>query len=70
MPIAYPAARHAAPCAQACSSTHLPISVISPVSSASGMNSSGGTTPRTGWFQRISASTPVVLMSLRANVGW
>ena len=33
-------------------STHTPISLIRPISSASGMNSSGGTRPRTGCFQR------------------
>ena len=70
IPIGYPAARHAAPCEQACSRTHPPTSTISPVSSSSGMKSSGCTTPRVGCFQRISASTPVGLMSLRSIVGW
>ncbi len=45
-----PERRHAAACAQACSITHRPSGTISPVSSASGMNSAGGTSPR--------ASTP------------
>ena len=31
---------------------------MSPISSASGMNSSGGIGPRAGWSQRISASAP------------
>ena len=39
-------------------STHRPIGMISPVSSASGMNWSGGIIPRSGWRQRSSASTP------------
>ena len=50
--------------AQASSRTHLPTSTISPVSSSSGMKSSGWTIPRTGCFQRISASTPLGVMSL------
>ena len=29
------------------------------MASASGMNSPGSTSPRSGWFQRTSASTPV-----------
>ena len=52
------------------SSTQRPTSTIRPVSSSSGMKSSGWTVPRVGWRQRISASTPFGLMSLRSNVGW
>ena len=37
-------------------STHSPIASISPHSSATGMKSAGETSPRVGWFQRISAS--------------
>ena len=56
-------ARHAAPgCAlawrQPSRSTQRPIGTIRPISSASGMNSSGPTRPRSGWRQRSSASTP------------
>ena len=36
--------------------TQSPIGTIRPVSSASGMKSAGETRPRSGWFQRISAS--------------
>ena len=43
---------------QAFSSTHRPIGSISPFSSAIGMNSDGGISPRSGWCQRSSASTP------------
>ena len=47
-------------CAQASFSTQRPIGTISPVSSASGMNCIGGSTPSSGWVQRNSASTPVI----------
>ena len=47
---------HAATCAQAVSSTHRPSGTMSPVSSASSMNSPGGISPRVGWRQRTSAS--------------
>ena len=47
-------------CAQASLSTQRPIGTTSPVSSASGMNCPGDTVPRSGWFQRNSASTPVI----------
>ena len=43
---------------QAVRSTHSPSATISPVSSATRMNSPGGTRPRSGWCQRTSASTP------------
>ena len=43
-----PSRRHAAAWAQAVSSTHRPIGSISPVASATEMNSIGGTMPRTG----------------------
>ena len=43
---------------QAASSTQAPIGSMRPVSSASGMNWPGGMMPRTGSFQRSSASTP------------
>ena len=43
--LARPALRQLAPCAQASRSTQAPISAIRPVSSSSGMNSSGCTTP-------------------------
>ena len=49
---------HSAAWRQALSSTHRPIGSISPFSSAIGMNSEGGISPRSGWCQRSSASTP------------
>ncbi len=49
------------PCGRPPSSTQRPIGTMRPVSSASGMKSSGGTMPRTGWIQRIRASTPEML---------
>ena len=42
---------------QASSITHLPSGTISPVSSARRMNSSGESTPRSGWCHRSNAST-------------
>ena len=64
------AADHAAPWATASRSTQRPMSVMTPDSSASGMNSTGGTRPRSGWFQRTSASKPVVRPSVTRTVGW
>ena len=48
-------------------STHSPSWLISPVSSAIGMNSAGETMPRSGWRQRSSASQPVISSSLQAR---
>ena len=45
-------------CAQASSSTHSPSGMMSPVSSAIGMNSAGDSTRRSGCGQRSSASAP------------
>jgi len=39
--------------------THSPICRMAPFSSATGMKTSGGTSPRCGWRQRISASNPM-----------
>jgi len=58
------AARHAS------SITHSPIAGISPVSSATGMKTLGGTKPRFGWFQRISASNPISFWVLALISGW
>jgi hypothetical protein len=41
---------------QACRMTQAPIGMMSPVSSAIGMKSAGGISPRSGWRQRSSAS--------------
>ena len=56
-------------CAQACFSTQRPIGTISPVSSASGMNCIGGSTPSSGWVQRSSASTPVICPRRHIHLG-
>ena len=52
---------------QASSITHSPIARIRPVSSATGMKTFGGTMPRCGWFQRISASKPTSFWRLRVD---
>ena len=65
MPMSLPAARR-----QASSSTNSPIGTISPVSSASGMNSPGATTPRSGCRQRTSASAATTSPSARRAIGW
>jgi hypothetical protein len=49
----------ATPWATVARSSHRVIGTITPFSSATGMNSAGGTSPRCGWFQRSSASHPV-----------
>lgn len=41
---------------QAVLSTQSPSELMKPIRSATGMNSIGDTAPRTGWFQRTSAS--------------
>ena len=46
------------PAGSASNSTARPSSRIAPLSSASGMNSSGATIPRVGWRHRASASAP------------
>ena len=55
--IAVPAARQAAHCSRAWSSTHVVSARIRPASSASGRNLSGGIRPRLGCCHRTSAST-------------
>ena len=50
---------HALIWAQAVSSTHCPMERMSPVSSASGMNCSGETKPRSGCSQRSNTSAPM-----------
>ena len=46
------------------------MSMISPVSSAIGMNSAGETKPRVGCFQRISVSNDAMAPSRRSMIGW
>jgi hypothetical protein len=55
---------------QASLSTHSPIGTIRPVSSAMAMNSLGPSRPRSGWFQRISASNAEKRLLARSNSGW
>ena len=56
--------------AQAVLSTHSPIGMMSPVSSASGMKSPGGIVPCSGRCQRIRASTLRISPELRSTHGW
>ncbi len=53
-----PSSTHSLAWRQAVRSTHSPIGRIRPVSSATGMNSAGGTTPNSSLVQRSSASMP------------
>ena len=43
---------------------------INPFCSATGMNSDGGTSPRSGWFQRMSASTETTARVRSETTGW
>ena len=49
---------------------HSPREMIRPVCSATGMNSLGGTLPRTLSVQRASASTPTIRPERRSTCGW
>jgi hypothetical protein len=62
--------RQCARSASARSRTQVPSGTMSPVSSAIGMNSDGGTVPRRGLNQRSSASNPVVAPLTRSTIGW
>ena len=55
---------------QASVSTQLPSGTIMPVSSAVGMKLAGCSRPRSGWFQRTSASKPIRRRSRSAQIGW
>ena len=50
--------------------THSPIAVMSPDSSATSMNWSGGRSPRTGCCQRSNASNPTTRPSPSPMIGW
>ena len=63
-------AGHSAACRQAARSTYAPSGTMSPVSSASGMNSPGETTPRSGWRQRTSASKLRIVRLRASSSGW
>jgi len=67
--IGSPSSRQALACRHAVRSTHAPIGRIKPVSSAIGMNSVGGTWPRSSFFQRSSASMPETVPLLTSNCG-
>ena len=51
-------------------STHSPMSLMRPVSSASGMKSPGITVPLSSVFQRTSASTALIFPDSRSICGW
>ncbi len=54
----------------AVTNTHSQIAMISPASSATGMNSLGGSRPSVGWFQRTRASTPTTAPVVTSICGW
>jgi len=57
-------------CWQAVRKTHSPIGIIKPVSSASGMKSTGDTDPSSGLCQRNNASTPLICPLGKSSCGW
>ena len=65
-----PRAHQSATWASAAPRTYRVIRCTSPVRSASGTNSSGGTSPRSGWRQRTSASVPSDGAVGRLTFGW
>ena len=65
-----PARCHSPTCRHAVRSTHSPIGTMRPFCSATGMNSSGSTSPRSGCCQRISASMPAMRPSFARICGW
>ncbi|MNI72594.1 hypothetical protein D3C73_1285460 [compost metagenome] len=56
--------------AQTCRSTQLPMLIIEPLVSASGMNSAGETGPKVGLVQRSSASSFATFRSPELRIGW
>ena len=62
-----PASIQAWTCLHASRRTQWPIGEIRPQSSAMGMNFAGGMSPRSGWRQRISASTPTISSGLEID---
>ena len=56
--------------AHALRSTHRPRGTIVPISSASGMNSSGRSSPRSGCCHRTRASMPAMRCVARETTGW
>ncbi len=63
-------ARMRAAVAHASRSTQRSIATIIPDSSATGMKPAGGIVPRSGWFQRTSASQPTIRSLARSTSGW
>ena len=61
---------HCAAARAACAVIQLPSVMMTPVSSATGMNSSGRSSPFSGWNQRTSASKQRILPVLRSTIGW
>jgi len=55
---------------QAVRNSHSPSGSVRPISSATGMNFSGRTRPRSGWRQRTSASTLRTSPVCRSSTGW
>src|ERR1017187_5986183 len=66
----YPASRHNLPWRQASCSTRAPIGMMSPLSSAIGIRTDGGTRPNFGLSQRTSASNPATRPVAKSNCGW
>ena len=63
-------ARHRAAVSMAQRSTQAPNGTMRPLSSNSGMNSSGGTSPQASQLQRASASAPITRPSAALTCGW
>ncbi len=61
---------HTLICAHTLSSTHSPMALTRPYSSASGMKRFGGTLPSTGLSQRSSASAPSITPVRKHICGW
>ena len=65
-----PSSPQALACAITASTTQSPIGSIRPLSSAAGMKSPGGIIPRSGSFQRSSASTATASPLATSQTGW
>ena len=65
-----PASCHCRSCSAAVLSTQPPRAATRPLSSASGMNTAGGTDPSSGSSQRHSASQPTIRPLASSTRGW
>ena len=65
-----PSASHWQSCVSAASMTHAVSGWMMPVSSAMGMNLSGGMSPSRGWFHLTSASTVWIAPVASVTCGW